>query len=271
MTLRRSPSNLLAFFGTATLVAGAIADISANCLTDPDKCTIILSRNTPGGTLGFLSAPTSGRGSADITFDIASSNAADVSTVNWLAIPKNIGLGASATFVNNGSLKKPPSGKFVARGTATLVAGTVTVPVPFQIGGQARVYLMAHQAGGTQGHLSAPGASVNPILSQFVINSNNAADVSTVDWILIDEPIRFSPSGVRMPQSKGSMGGGSVNFSNMLPSLSTEISVLASLITPSTPGFLACLNADRAPTRTDGGILITSTAAEESLIEVAIF
>jgi hypothetical protein len=272
MVLRRSPSSLLAAnFGTATLVGGTAANIAALCPTNENLCTIILSRNTPGGTLGFLSAPSSGRVAGEITFDLASLNGADVSTVNWLAIPKNTGLG-STTFINSGSLRRPPSGKFVARGTATLVAGTVTVTTPQPFSAAARVFVMAHEPGGTQGHLSAPQASVNPTTSQFVINSSNAADVSTVDWILIDEPLRFSPSGTRMAQSAGQMVGGSASFTQMLPMLQTDISVLASVIDAGgTSGFLYCSNANRPPTRTDGGVLILSTAAETSLIESAIF
>lgn len=272
MTLRRSPSNILAFFGTATLVAGAAADIEAGCLTNTDSCTIILSRNTPGGTPGFLAAPVSGRGVSDITFDIESSNALDTSTVNWMAIPKNIGLGASTTFVNTASLKKPPSGKFVQRGTATLVGGTVTVTTAQPFTANAKVFVLMHEPGGTPGHLSAPVASVNPTTSQFVINSSSGTDVSTVDWVLLDEPLRFSPSGVRMSQARGTMVGGSANFTEMQPLITqTEVSILASRISLATPGHLACANADRAPTRTSGSYLITSTASETGQIETIMF
>src|ERR1044071_6142928 len=127
MGMRKGPSGFFGAFGVATLVAGVVTGISLPFNSDPDKCTIILSRNTPGGTLGFLSAPVAQRGAAAVTFGITSSNNADTSTVNWLAVPKNVGLGISTTFVNNASVRRPPSGAQIARGIATLVAGTKTV------------------------------------------------------------------------------------------------------------------------------------------------
>lgn len=270
MNMRRSPSFIFALFGTATLVGGAAADVDAGCLTAPDSCTIILSRNTPGGTLGFLSAPVSGRGASDTTFDIASSNGADTSTVNWMAVPKNIGSGSSTLFTNNASLRRPPSGKFVQRGVATLVGGTITVTAkPFSA--QARVFVLTRQPAGANDKLSAPVASVNASAGTFVINSASGAETSTVDWVVIDEPIRFSQSGPRMSQAKGSLASGTAYFSSMNPMLDTEISVLASVITPSTPGNLSCPNAGRAPTLTDGSILIASSASEASLIECIVF
>jgi hypothetical protein len=259
-------------FGTATLVAGSVSGIAAGCLTNPDLCTIILSRNTPGGTLGFLSAPVAARGAGIVTFTISSSNVADVSTVNWLAIPKNIGMAASSTFVNNASLKRSPSGLFVVRGSATLVAGAAVVSTGQSFSTDARVFCMAHEAGGTTGKLSTPVASVNPATGQFTINSDSGTDTSTIDYIVVDKPLRFSPSGIKMSQSKGSLGSGTATFNDMLPLLQTDVSVLASVITPSTPGNLRCPNVGRAPTLTDGTIIIASSdVSDASLIEVALF
>jgi hypothetical protein len=66
--------------GQATLVAGTVTvahtGIAANS-------RIFLSRNTPGGTLGFLSV---GAITAGVSFVINSSNGADTSTVNWLIV-----------------------------------------------------------------------------------------------------------------------------------------------------------------------------------------
>lgn len=68
--------------GTATLVGGTV---TVNTTAVATGSTIFLTCNTPGGTQGFLSAP-----SASITnatsFVINSSSGADTSTVNWWII-----------------------------------------------------------------------------------------------------------------------------------------------------------------------------------------
>lgn len=265
MTTRRSTSSILAFFGTATLIAGAAADIDAGCLTDPDHCTILLSRNTPSGTLGFLSAPVSGRGGSSTNFDVASTNGADTSSVNWVAIPKDPGLAASISYLNTASLRKSPSGLNVFTGTATLIGGTVTVTgVP--LGAAAIVLCMAHNPLGAPGKLSAPVASINATTGQFVINSSSGSDTSTVDWVVIDQPLRFSPSGRVFSQSSGNLTGVTpVAFANMNP-LEESVAVIASVITSAgTPGNMFC------QTRSGGSIFLTDTAAETSLVEVAAF
>ncbi len=266
MTLRRSPSSLLALFGTATLVAGTVAGINAGCITDPDKCTILLSRNTPGGTLGFLSAPANVRGAADTTFTITSTNAADVSTVNWVAIPKNVGLATSTTFVNNASLRRGPSGIQVQRGrTSAMVLGTVSV-LGLTFGANAIVFVMAADLAGTTGKLSVPSATVDPTLGKFVVNSSSATDTSTVEYVVINRILRFSPSGPVFAQSKGSLSG-TTRFDNMNP-LQDDQSPIASVITPGgTQGNLSAPTADRILGRTT----ILSSAAETSLIELACF
>jgi hypothetical protein len=65
--------------GTATLVVGTVVVTPADCSTGD---TVILSRNTVGGTLGNLSLSSVGNG----TFTILSSSATDTSTVNWYVI-----------------------------------------------------------------------------------------------------------------------------------------------------------------------------------------
>lgn len=271
--LRRSPSNLVAQFGVATLVAGTVAGIAAGCLTDPDRCTILLSRNTPGGTLGFLTAPVANRGPADTTFTITSTNAADVSTVNWLAIPKNPGGAATTTFVNNASLRRSPSGLQVVTGYTTLVAGTKTVTgIPMKAG--AKIFVMAANVGGTTGKLSVPVATVDVVAGTFVINSSSATDTSTVGYVVVSEAPRFSPSGPIFAQAKGALTAGAASFAGMDPSSvnvdqANALLVIASVITPGTPGNLACPWG--SSTRTGGAVGITSTTAETSLIELAAF
>jgi hypothetical protein len=279
MTLRRSPSSILAYFGVATLVGGTIAGISAGCLTHPDQCTILLSRNTVGGTLGFLGAPATPRIVADSTiFTIDSTSAIETSSVNWVAIPKNVGLANSTTYTNNASLRRSPSGLNVIAGVARLVGGTKTV-TGLSFGPDAKVFLMATDFGGTSGKLSAPVASVNSAAGSFVINSNQGADTSDVGYVIIDQPLRFSPSGEIMSQSKGSLASGTSEFSRMDPldtipapgrgSSNVPLITIASVITPSTPGNLS---APRGVSRSEGSIFIlSSNEDDESLIEVACF
>lgn len=268
MSLRRSPSSFLALFGTATLVAGAAPSINAGCLTDPDVCTIILSRNTVGGTLGFLTAQSGQR--SGTTFGIDSTSATETSTVNWMAIPKNIGLtGGSATFTNTASLRRGPSGIQVQKGRTTLVAGTKTVTgVPFEAG--AKVFVMAADLAGTSGKLSVPDATVNPTTGQFVINSNQAADTSTIDWVVVSRILRFSPSGAVFSQARGSLSvDGSGVFSRMNMMQDLDSAVLASVLTPSTPANLSCPTASR----TGGSVTILSSggAGDQSAVELVLF
>ncbi len=91
-------------------------------------------------------------------------------------------LGASDRNYFNGTFQIPSTN--LSMGTATLVAGTVTVATTaVKIG--SRIFLSVNTPGGTQGFLSAPSASIINN-SSFVINSTNAADTSTVNWWVIN-------------------------------------------------------------------------------------
>lgn len=68
--------------GTATLVAGT-ATIATTAILTGSK--VFLSVNTPGGTQGFLSAPSASIVNG-VSFVINSTNVADTSTVNWWII-----------------------------------------------------------------------------------------------------------------------------------------------------------------------------------------
>lgn len=65
--------------GTATLVDGAVT-VSTAAVRTGSK--ILLTRNTPGGTVGDLSAPVASIVDGT-SFDIDSDSATDTSTVNW--------------------------------------------------------------------------------------------------------------------------------------------------------------------------------------------
>jgi len=67
-------------------------------------------------------------------------------------------------------------------GTAVLVAGTVTV-ANTSITAATRLFLTCQVLGGTQGILRVAGRTVG---TQFIITSSNAADTSTVAWLLVE-------------------------------------------------------------------------------------
>jgi hypothetical protein len=69
-------------------------------------------------------------------------------------------------------------------GTATLVAGTVTV-ADDRVRTGAKIIVSVDTPGGTQGFLSAPVASIVDETS-FVINSSSATDTSTVNYWFIN-------------------------------------------------------------------------------------
>jgi len=68
--------------GTATLVGGTVT-VSTTAVTVNSR--IMLTRNTPGGTVGDLSAPSASR-SAGSSFVINSASGTDTSTVDWVVI-----------------------------------------------------------------------------------------------------------------------------------------------------------------------------------------
>ncbi len=68
--------------GTATLVGGTVTVANITVTT---KTKIILSRNTPGGSIGDLSAPSASR-TAATSFVINSASGTDTSTVDWFLI-----------------------------------------------------------------------------------------------------------------------------------------------------------------------------------------
>lgn len=80
------------------------------------------------------------------------------------------------------------AGKFIeltpnVSGTATLVAGTVTVSTALVATGD-KIMVSHNTFGGTPGILEAPTGSIVNATS-FVINSTNAADTSTVNYVII--------------------------------------------------------------------------------------
>jgi hypothetical protein len=75
-----------------------------------------------------------------------------------------------------------PTGAAGTAGTSTLVAGTVTVNTT-AVTASSIIVATCHTAGGTQGILTVPTRTA---ATSFVITSSNAADTSTVDWIVVN-------------------------------------------------------------------------------------
>ena len=88
----------------------------------------------------------------------------------------------NATTANVDKLNLQDSNQNAIVGTATLAAGAVTI-FTTAITANSKIFLTDHTPGGGQGTLSCttrtPGVS-------FVITSNNGADTSTVDWLIIN-------------------------------------------------------------------------------------
>jgi len=83
-----------------------------------------------------------------------------------------------------GNKIKIATGTNASVGTATLVAGTVTVNTTAALTASL-IFVSCNTPGGTQGLLSAPSASITNATS-FVINSSSNADTSTVNWWIIN-------------------------------------------------------------------------------------
>lgn len=82
------------------------------------------------------------------------------------------------------NLKMDATGAAPTVGTATLVAGTVTVNTT-AITVNSKVFFARNTPGGTLGNLSAPAASVVAGVS-FVLNSDSATETSTVNWWIVN-------------------------------------------------------------------------------------
>lgn len=69
-------------------------------------------------------------------------------------------------------------------GTATLATGTKTV-TGVRLSSSSVILVAYNTEAGTPGRLSAPSASRDTSLGQFVISSSSGSDTSTVDWLII--------------------------------------------------------------------------------------
>lgn len=152
----------------AVLVAGTVTPAqTATCVVGTPQ-SIFATPSVTGGTPGRISI---GTRTAGTSFIINSTNGADTSSVDFLMVPD-----------------VAPVSPFVALGRATLVAGTVTVTgqkaVQAVASGQ-QIFLTAAVTGGTPGNMSVGTRTAGV---GFVINSDNAADTSIVEWGILALP-----------------------------------------------------------------------------------
>ncbi|OCX52657.1 hypothetical protein BEL04_14520 [Mucilaginibacter sp. PPCGB 2223] len=99
-------------------------------------------------------------------------------TVDQLQVSGNLNL------VSVGNKLKIATGTNASIGTATLVAGTVTISTT-AVTASSKIFITRNTTGGTIGSLSVPSTSITANTS-FVINSDSASDTSTINWWVIN-------------------------------------------------------------------------------------
>jgi hypothetical protein len=118
----------------------------------------------------------------DGSFTVGSGAAARDVTVGRTAANQ---LGLTTTdlaIVTAGRGVKIAEGTNAKMGTSVLVAGTVTVATT-AVTANSRIYLTPQVTGGTAGFLNIGTITAG---TSFVIHSSNAADTSTVAWLIVD-------------------------------------------------------------------------------------
>jgi hypothetical protein len=152
--------------GFSTLVGGAVT-INTEAVTKGSNIQITCSN--PGGTQGFLSAPTANR-TDNTSFVISSSQAADTSTVNWLII--NPPYVASSTDSN---VNIP--------GVRNMIAGDISIPST-SVNANSTIHTNVATFGTAHGAWSVSG--IEPQIS-FSIASTAATETSSVAWAIMPE------------------------------------------------------------------------------------
>jgi len=153
------------------------------------------NNDSTGNAFGFYATNTAGGGVtiADSTLCIFSNM--DRGTAMRITHGGKVGIGTyfpaeklsvagNIELTTVGNKLKIATGSNASMGTATLVAGTVTVSTTAVATGST-IFLTCNTPGGVQGFLSAPVASITNATS-FVINSSNVADTSTVNWWIVN-------------------------------------------------------------------------------------
>jgi hypothetical protein len=172
--------------GAQPMSGGVLAYSTTNF---PASSIVHASRKALGGTLGSLFVTSMGSTPTGYGFNVNSSDNADTSTPQWFVTPQNWVSGTA---------------KLTAGGT--LSSAFVKAP---SVTANSNIMLTYAGAPINPGVLYAPSASIIPGVG-FVINSRNAADVSTVNWTIAQLP---TYSGATSAQGGATLVGGSVTIS----------------------------------------------------------
>jgi len=148
-------------------------------------------------TLSAAKVQVLGDGATSSTYSLIVTNSGGTTSTAALVVrdDSRVGIGTNAPaeklsvagnveLTTAGNKLKIATGSNASMGTATLVAGTVTVSTTAVATGST-IFLTCNTPGGTQGFLSAPAASIVNGTS-FVINSSSVTDTSTVNWWIIN-------------------------------------------------------------------------------------
>lgn len=178
-------------FATAGVRRGGFTSGGGLALVGTLDCTFV--RDTNGANRFEMTTSGGGTGRTYVYGRQASSGTAQGVVIAHATGLTHVGAELLTVYRDNVSTKVlgvSKDGKFVTStgaagttGTATLVAGTVTVSTTAIEAGD-KIFLTRNTPGGTVGHLSAPVASITAATS-FVINSDNAGDTSTVNWWIV--------------------------------------------------------------------------------------
>lgn len=168
------------------LVTSGVGVLTALTVTGTSTLTGTTDINTSGA--GVTTIGTGGTGATNIgnatgntavTGSLTASTTLTATLGNITATNGNLVLGTA------GNKLSIATGANASIGTsAAMTAGTITIATT-AVTANSIIFLTVNTPGGTQGTLSAPTASIVAGTS-FVIDSSNAADTSTVNWLIIN-------------------------------------------------------------------------------------
>lgn len=148
--------------------------------------------NAPSVSIGWQYHPLTSGFASDMIFLAKDDSSVLTEIIRFCGRDQSIGLGVtepSDKFHMSGNFRlgtagnkiKIKSGANASVGTATLVAGTVTVNTT-AVSATSMIFLSVSTVGGTQGILSY----TKTVGASFTVTSTSASDTSTIDWLIID-------------------------------------------------------------------------------------
>ena len=113
-----------------------------------------------------------------------SSNGVDVTALGEMTVAGNLDITGDLSLLTAGDKIFITTGEDAIMGTATLVAGSVTVNTTAVLTAST-IFVSLNTPGGVPGWISAPSAGITNATS-FIIGSSSAADTSTVNWLIFN-------------------------------------------------------------------------------------